>query len=61
VVGVPGCISRGPGFDSKWYQIIGEVVGLERDPLSLVSTIEELFGRKRSGSGLEIRDHGRRG
>jgi hypothetical protein len=28
-------------------------VGLERGPLRLVSTIEELFGRKNSGSGLE--------
>jgi hypothetical protein len=28
-------------------------VGLERGPLSLVSTIEELLGRKRSGPGLE--------
>jgi hypothetical protein len=29
-------------------------VGLERGPLSLVSTTEELFGRNNSGSGLEI-------
>jgi hypothetical protein len=28
-------------------------VGLEWGPLSFVSTIEELFGRKSSGSGLE--------
>jgi hypothetical protein len=35
-------------------------VGLKRDPLSLVSTIEELLGRKTSGSGLEIREYGRR-
>jgi hypothetical protein len=28
-------------------------VGLERDPLSLVSTIEELLGIKNSFSGLE--------
>jgi hypothetical protein len=28
-------------------------VGLERDPLSLVSTTEELLERKCSGSGLE--------
>jgi hypothetical protein len=27
-------------------------VGLERDPLRLVSTIEELLGRKSSGSGF---------
>jgi hypothetical protein len=30
-----------------------------RGPLSLVSTIEELLGRKSSGSGLEIREYGR--
>jgi hypothetical protein len=35
-------------------------VGLERGPLSLVSTIEELLGRKSSDSGLEIREYGRR-
>jgi hypothetical protein len=29
-------------------------VGLERDPLSLASTIEELLGRKRSGSCIKI-------
>jgi hypothetical protein len=28
-------------------------MGLERGPLSLVSTIEELLERKSSGSGLE--------
>jgi hypothetical protein len=42
------------------YQIFWEVVGLERDPLSLVSTIQELLERESSGSGLEIRDYGRR-
>jgi hypothetical protein len=35
-------------------------VDLERGTLSLVSTIEELLGRKSSGSGLEIREYGRR-
>jgi hypothetical protein len=35
-------------------------VGLERGPLSLVSTIEELLGRKSSGSGLENREYGSR-
>jgi hypothetical protein len=35
-------------------------VGLERGPLSLVSTSEELLGRKSSGSGLEIREYGSR-
>jgi hypothetical protein len=36
-------------------------VGLERGSLSLVSTIEELLGRKSNGSGLEIRAYGRMG
>jgi hypothetical protein len=31
-------------IDSWHYQIFWEVVGLERAPLSLVSTIEELLG-----------------
>jgi hypothetical protein len=44
-------------FDSRLYQIFWEVVGLERSPLSLVSTAEELLGRKSSGSGLENRDY----
>jgi hypothetical protein len=35
-------------------------VGLERGPLSLMSTTEELLGRKSSGSGLESREYGRR-
>jgi hypothetical protein len=35
-------------------------VVLERGPLSLVSTIEELLERKSSGSGLESREYGRR-
>jgi hypothetical protein len=35
-------------------------VGLERRPLSIVSIIEELLGRKRSGYGLESREYGRR-
>jgi hypothetical protein len=47
------------GFNSCRYQI-WEVVILERGPLSLVSTTEEQFERKSSGSGLENRDHGRR-
>jgi hypothetical protein len=32
---------------------------LERGPLNLVSTIEELLGRKSSGSRLESREYGR--
>jgi hypothetical protein len=35
-------------------------VRLERDALSLVSTIEELLERKSSGSGLEDWEYGRR-
>jgi hypothetical protein len=34
------------GFDSRRYQISWEAVGLERGPLSLVSTTEELLDRK---------------
>jgi hypothetical protein len=47
-------------FDSRSYQIFWEVVGLEKCPLSLVSTIEELFGRESRGSGLESREYGLR-
>jgi hypothetical protein len=35
-------------------------VGLERGPLSLLSTTEELLGRISSGSGLESREYSRR-
>jgi hypothetical protein len=35
-------------------------VGLERGPLSLVSTVEELLGRKSSGSGLENQEYSHR-
>jgi hypothetical protein len=58
MVRVPGYRSGGPGFDSRALQE-KKVVGLERAPLSLVSTTEELFGRN-SGSGLESREYGRR-
>jgi hypothetical protein len=34
---------RGPGFDSRRYQIFSVVLGLERGPLSLVRSIEELL------------------
>jgi hypothetical protein len=40
VVRVPGYRSGGPEFDSRALQ--KKVVGLERGPLSLVSTTEEL-------------------
>jgi hypothetical protein len=61
---------QGPGRLSRYsdgirtgrcYQISREVVGLERGPLSLVITIEELLGRKSSGSGVENRDYGSAG
>jgi hypothetical protein len=34
-------------FDSRSYKIFWEVVGLERGPLSLVSTTEELLEKKK--------------
>jgi hypothetical protein len=39
-------------------QIFWAVVGLERGPLSLVSTVEELLERKSSGSSVENLDYG---
>jgi hypothetical protein len=48
--------SRDPAFDSRPYEIFWEVGGLERGPLSLVRTIEELLEWKSSGPGLENRD-----
>jgi hypothetical protein len=50
---------RRPGFDSRHYQK-KKVVGLERGPLSLVSTTEELLDRKSRGSCLENREYCRR-
>jgi hypothetical protein len=47
-------------FNSQRYQIFCEVVGLKWDPLSLVGTTEVLLRRNTSGSGLEMRDYGRR-
>jgi hypothetical protein len=34
---------------------------MERGPLSLISTTEEVFERKSSGSGLKCREYGRKG
>jgi hypothetical protein len=42
----PGYKSRGPGFDSRRYQILCVAVGLERGPLSLVRINEELLEKK---------------
>jgi hypothetical protein len=47
------------GFDSLLYHIFLAVVGPERGPLCLVSTIEELLVRNSSGFGLERREYGR--
>jgi hypothetical protein len=43
VVRVSGYRYRGLGIDSRRYQIFWVVVGLERGPLSLVRSIEELL------------------
>jgi hypothetical protein len=49
---------------SSWLQIRrsrvhykNKIVGLERGPLSLVSTTEELLGKESSGSDLESREY----
>ena len=47
VVRVSGYRYRGPGFDPRRYQIFCVVVGLERGPLSLVRSIEELLEWKK--------------
>jgi hypothetical protein len=51
VVRVSGYRSRDPRFDSRRYQILWEIVDLERGPLSLVSITEELLEWESSGSG----------
>jgi hypothetical protein len=58
VVRVLGYRSRGPGFDSRRYKIFWEMVGLERGPLRLVSTIEDLLERNSGGSSLGNREYG---
>jgi hypothetical protein len=57
VARVPGYRSVGPEFDSR---ALKKVVGLERGPLTLMSSTEELLGRNSSGSGLETREYGLR-
>jgi hypothetical protein len=71
VVRVPGYRSRGPGLIPRATRFSGlipratrfteKVVGLERGPLSLVSTIEELLERKISDLGVENPYYGRKG
>jgi hypothetical protein len=58
VVTVPDDRSRGPGSIPGGTRL---VVGLERGPLSLVSAIEKLLGRKSDDSGLGNREYGHRG
>jgi hypothetical protein len=57
VIRVSGYRSRGPGLNSRRFQIFWEAAGLERGPLSFVRAIEELLGRNSSGSGQENRDY----
>jgi hypothetical protein len=45
------------GFDFRRYQILWEVVGLEQGPLTLMSTIEELFEWKSSSSSQETQEY----
>jgi hypothetical protein len=59
VVRVPTYIFRGPGFDSRRYQIFWEIVGLERGSFSLVKITEEQLEWKSSGSGQESRINNR--
>jgi hypothetical protein len=61
VIRVSGYRSRGPGFDSRRYQISWEVVGLERGPLSLERIIEELLEWKVAAPVLKTEINGRRG
>jgi hypothetical protein len=60
VVGVSGYRSSGPGFDSRRFKIFWEAAGLERDPLSLVRTTEELLEGKVAAPvwKTEINDRG---
>jgi hypothetical protein len=58
VVRVLGYRSGGPG--SILCTTRKKVVGLERGPLSLVSTTEELLDRKVAAPVLENREYGRR-
>jgi hypothetical protein len=49
-----------PGSIPGHYKKKKKVMGPEQGPLSFVSTIEELFGRNSSGSGLESREYSRK-
>jgi hypothetical protein len=60
VVRAPGYRSRRPGSIPGATGCFREIVGLERGPLGLVSTIEEILGRKSSDFSLETREYSRR-
>jgi hypothetical protein len=60
VVRVSGYRSRGPSSIPGATRFFWVVVGLERGPLGHVSTVEELLGRKSSGTGLESQEYGHR-
>jgi hypothetical protein len=45
-ISVPAYRSRGPGFDSRRFQILLVVMGLELGPFSLMRINEELLERK---------------
>jgi hypothetical protein len=51
-------LATDPEVRVRFQAVPGVLRSLERGPLSLVNTIEELLGRKRSGSGLESREYG---
>ena len=59
MVRVSGYRYRGPGFDPRRYRIFWVVVGLERGPLSLVRSIEELLEWKQrlTAVGTRCADH----
>jgi hypothetical protein len=59
VVTVPVYTSRSPGSIHGATRL-SEKQWVESDPLSLVSTIEDILGRKGSGLDQESRDYGRR-
>jgi hypothetical protein len=50
VVIVPGSRNRGPGCDSRRYQIFLVAVSLERGPILFVRVNEELLERKVAAS-----------
>ena len=59
VVRVSGYRDRGLGLYSRRYQIFWVVVGLERGPLSLVRSIEELLEKKVAAPAQKTEINGR--